>query len=205
MKIGPFDIVGRVEAVLVAATFGDHVSREVGKIRLLKGHGVRGDGHAGTRLADVRERELLSFGFPKGIEIANYRECSAVSAEELAEIAEAMGVPSVPFGCLGENLVVSGIPRFSRLPPGTLLLFRKPGGPPRTAAIAVWRENHPCLAPGEAVRARHPHVPGTVASLFPKAAAGRRGVVGSVYCSGYVHAGDEVVAKVPAQDPYSVP
>lgn len=197
-----FDVTGRVEAVLVASTFGDHVSVPAKKIQVIKGHGVRGDGHAGVRLADVREQELLGFGFPKGIEVANHREFSAVSADDLAEIAKSMGVPSVPYGCLGENLVLSGIPRLTELPSGTLLLFRKPGGAARTAALAVWRENMPCLAPGEAIWARHPHVPRTAAALFPKAATGRRGVVGSVYCSGVIHAGDEVVARVPAQKIY---
>lgn len=202
LKKEPFRLVGRVEAALIASTSGDHVSVPAKKIQVIRGHGVRGDGHAGVRLADVRERELLAFGFPKGIEIANHREFSAVSAEELGEIAEAMGVPSVPYGCLGENLVLSGIPRLTALPVGTLLLFRKPGGQPRTAALAVWRENMPCLAPGEAIWARHPHVPRTAAALFPKAASGRRGVVGSVYCSGVIHAGDEVVAMIPSQHIY---
>jgi hypothetical protein len=198
MERDAFDLFGRVEAILVAGTRGDHVSVRVDKAQFIRGHGVRGDGHAGVRLADVRERELLSFGFPKGIEIANHREFSAVSAEELAEIARAMRIPEVPFGCLGENLVLSGIPRLTSLPPGTLLLFRKDPSRIRTAALAVWRENAPCRAPGEAIQARFPDEDG-LASFFPKAAAGKRGVVGSVYCSGTIHEGDEVVAKVPAQ------
>lgn len=202
MKQEAFDLVGRVEAVLAATTFGDHVSVAARKIQAIRGHGVRGDSHAGMRLADVREQELLEFGLPKGIEIANHREFSAVSAEELGEIAAAMGVPTVPHGCLGENLVLSGIPRLTALPTGTLLFFRKNARQIRTAVLVVWKENAPCLAPGEAIQARHPDLP-KLAARFPKAATGRRGVVGSVYCSGAIHAGDEVVVKVPAQKIYT--
>jgi hypothetical protein len=196
-----FVLTGKVAATLVTGTEG-HVTVARAKIEVVRGHGVRGDGHAGLRLADVRERTLLDFGLPRGIEIANHREFSAVSVEELAKIAEAMGIPDVPHGCLGENLVLEGVPRLTELPSGTLLCFRKDAAHPRTAVLAVWGENKPCRAPGEAIQARHPAVP-KIATLFPKAAMGLRGVVGSVYCSGTIHAGDEVVVHVPAQRLYA--
>lgn len=202
MRRSAMALSGRVEAVLVAHAFGDHVSVPIKKIQVIRGHGVRGDNHAGTRLADVRERELLDFGIAKGTEIANHREFSAVAQEQLDEIAAGMGVPAIPHGCLGENLVVSGIPLLTDLPSGTLLFFRKTPAHPRTAVLAVWRENLPCLAPGDAIQARYPGTP-NLAALFPKAAKGKRGVVGSVYCSGIIHVGDEVVVKVPEQKIYS--
>lgn len=198
---GPFEVRGRVEAVLVAHRFGVATSFPTRKIQLLRGHGVRGDAHAGVRLADVRERELLSFGLPKGIEIANMRELSAVSAEELGEIAAGMAIPSIAPGCLGENIVVSGIPRLTRLPTGTMLFFQKNDQAKRTAVLAVWGENSPCTIPGEAIQACYPGIP-DLAAKFPKAAKGRRGVVGFVYCSGTVHEGDTVVVKVPGQRNY---
>jgi hypothetical protein len=197
-----FELRGRVEAVSVAATPGSIVSTGVKKIVVVRGHGVKGDSHAGARLADVRERELLAFGLPKGVEIANHREFSAVSAEELAEIGAAMGLPTAaPRGCLGENLVVSGIPRFTELPTGSLLFFRKNEAQIRSAVLTVWGENMPCQHPGEALQERFPGIP-KLAAAFPKAAIGKRGVVGSVYCSGTVHEGDEVVVKVPRQRIY---
>jgi len=197
----PFEIRGRVEAVLVAHLFGVSTSSPVRKIQLLRGHGVKGDGHAGVRLADVRERELLSFGVPKGVEIANMREFSAISVEEMAEVAAAMGVPDIAPGCLGENLVLSGVPRLTRLPAGTMLFFQKNDQTKRTAVLVVWGENTPCAIPGEAIQVLHPDIPG-LAGRFPKAALGKRGVVGSVYCSGIVHEGDSVIVKVPAQRIY---
>jgi len=199
-----FEIRGRVEAVLIGMTHGSIATTRVQKIQVVRGHGVKGDGHAGARLCDAREKELLAFGFAKGIEIANHREFSAVSVEELEAISAALhafGPVSVPYGALGENLGLAGIPKLTELPPRTLLFFRKPGGQPRSAVLAVWGENTPCIAPGEELQRLHPHAPG-LASAFPKAAAGRRGIVGSVYASGVIHEGDEVVAKIPRQRIY---
>ncbi len=208
-----FEIKGRVDAVLVSVGSGSIVSDTHGigslktvsvpKIQLIRGYGIRGDRHAGTRLADVRERELLSFGFSKGIEIANHREFSAISVEELEEIARAMGLPSsIPHGCLGENLVLSGIPKLTELPTGTMLFFRKDEKQIRTAVLVVWSENTPCRGPGEAIQETFPDIP-ELTRLFPKSAIGKRGIVGSIYASGNIHTGDTVIVKIPRQRIYS--
>lgn len=203
MTKSAFELKGRVEAVLVAANFGSILSVSVPKIQLICGHGVRGDNHAGVRLADVRERGFLSFGFSKGIEIANHREFSAVSVEELAEIAQVMNLPKpIPHGCLGENLVLSGIPKFTELPIGTMLFFRKDEKQIRTAVLVVWSENMPCQGPSETIQEKFPEISG-LAPLFPKSAIGKRGIVGSIYASGNIHAGDMVVAKIPRQRIYN--
>ena len=197
-----FDLEGRVEAVLVARDFGSIVSTPMQKIQLIRGHGVRGDNHAGVRLADVREKELISFGFSKGTEIANHREFSAISVEEMSEIAQAMNLrTTIPLGCLGENLVLSGIPKLTELPTGTMLFFRKDEQQIRTAVLVVWSENTPCQEPGKAIQHRFSDIPG-LARLFPKAAIGKRGVVGSVYSSGNIHIGDTVIVKIPRQKIY---
>jgi hypothetical protein len=197
------ELKGRVEAVLVAANFGSIFSTSILKIQLIRGYGIRGDNHAGVRLADVREREFLSFGLSKGVEIANYREFSAVSIEELAKVAQAMNLPNpIPHGCLGENLVLSGIPKLTELPIGTILFFRKDEKQVRTAVLVVWSENTPCQGPGEAIQEKFPEIPG-LARLFPKSAIGKRGIVGSIYASGNIHAGDTVVAKIPRQRIYN--
>jgi len=214
MIVPAFELEGRVEAVLVTSHSGSVISgtqgvgalttMPVSKIQMIRGDGIRGDRHSGVRLLDVRERELLSFGFRKGTEIANYREFSAVSVEELGEIAQAMKLPEkIPFGCLGENLVVSGIPKFTELPTGTMLCFRKSKEQLRMAVLVVWRENEPCQGPGEAIQEQFPDI-SNLASLFPKAAKDRRGVVGGIYVSGNIHVGDTVIVKVPRQRIYSL-
>ena len=165
-----FELKGRVEAVLVAANFGSILSTSVPKIQLIRGHGVRGDNHAGVRLAEVAQAMNLS--------------------------------KPVPHGCLGENLVLSGIPRLTELPAGTMLFFRKDEKRIRTAVLMVWAENTPCQGPGEAIQEKFPEIP-RLALLFPKSAIGKRGIVGSIYASGNIHAGDTVVAKVPRQRIYN--
>lgn len=197
-----FDLHGRVDAVLMSGTPGSIVSASMRKISAVRGHGIKGDRHAGARLADVREKALLSFGLSKGMEIANHREFSAISVEELAEIGALLQLPDpVPYGYLGENLVISGIPKLTELPPGSLFFFRKNEKRMRTAVLAVWAENMPCHLPGDALQEYFPDIP-KLGSRFSKAAVGKRGVVGSVYCSGHIHAGDEVIVKIPRQRIY---
>lgn len=193
---------GRVEATLLLNRFDTSMSTSVPRIHAIVKHGIKSDRHAGARSLDVRERALLDFGLPKGIEIANHREVSLVSKEELAEVADLLALPSIPTGSLGENLVVSGIPRLSHLPIGTLLFFQKNEETKRTAVLVVWGENTPCLAPGEVLQAQfldHEQL----ASRFVKAAIGKRGIVASVYSTGFIHAGDTVIARLPDTRSYA--
>ena len=191
------EIIGAVEAVLASRRHGDPTSERTEKIKLQRDHGIIGDVHAGPRLLDAREEDMLAMGFLKGTEIANFRQWSAVSTEELAQTAERMKIPSIPLGCLGENIVVRNIPDFTRLPIGSLLFFQKPDGTMQTTVLAVWRPNGPCLAPGEAI-ARHYPDSRNLAIRFPKAALNRRGLIGAVYASGFIKEGDTVIVRLPA-------
>jgi hypothetical protein len=47
-----------------------------------------------------------------------------------------------------------------------------------------------------------PDVP-NIARYFAKHAIGKRGVVGSIYVSGNIHKGDEVIVKIPTQRIYN--
>jgi len=180
-----FELRGKVEAVLVANKFDSIVSTRVQKIQVIRYHGIKGDNHAGTRLADVRERELISFGLARGIEVANHREFSAISLEEFIDISKNLKLSGgLPIGLLGENLVLSGISKFSELPPSSVLFFQKNEHELRSAVLVVWGENTPCEAPGAEIE-QHTGIKG-ISSRFPRAAIGKRGIVGSVYCSGYI-------------------
>ena len=200
MPIESFERTGRVDAVLVGGNEVASLARR--KIELHVGHGIRGDRHFGPRLSDVRDGDLFRFGLPKGIGTAGIREVSIVSTEELAVIAVELGLSGpIPPGTIGENVLVSGIPNLTRLPPGTKLFFRNPNGKPRTAVVAVWAPNVPCVIAGASVRDAFPNDP-TIPVRFAKAANGRRGLVGFVFVSGVVEAGDEVTAITPKQDLY---
>lgn len=194
----PSELHGVVEAVLIAPSFDSIVSVEVPKIELFIHSGIKGDRHAGRRLMDVREYELKEFGFLKDMEIANYREFSAISVEELAVVTQGMHLTKpLPFGLLGENIVISGIPDFSKIPPGSLMFFKKSNEMIRTAVLAVWRKNEPCHLPANEIKIRVPGLAGRVVTEFKSWAQGRRGLVGSVYCSGTIHKGDSVIIKIP--------
>lgn len=219
MRGEPFEVVGHVVEVLISAqpgimveeripvfseTYGHGllVTSPVPKIHAIEGYGIRGDRHAGVRLSDVREHAMNQMRIPKGTQIANMRQFSITSVEELTEIKGILELPGkIPHGYLGENLIVEGIPEFSKLPKGTLLFFRS-RTQPRSTILYVSGENTPCKGPGEALQEWFETVP-NLAQQFPKAAIGKRGVVGFVYCSGIIQAGDEVIAKIPAQHIYS--
>ncbi len=126
--------------------------------------GFAGDRHAGvTKLADNR----TPF-YPRGTVIGNSRQVWLVSAEELAEIAAALGVP-----------------RISTIPPPTRLFF------PDEATLLVTAQNFPCVFPGKAVQQQYPEAPG-LDRLFPKHAYGLRGLVAWVEQSGTIREGDPV-------------
>lgn len=201
MEKPSFEVIGRVEAVLIGET-GAKVSGPVSTIACICRRGVEGDRHAGvSRRLGPREPELLKRGVPTGVEIANIRQVTIISIEELAEIARDMGTPTpIPFGLLSENVVVSGIHDFTHLPIGTLLFFRNTEGFQTTVLLASG-ENDPCYAPGRAIQQHFSEHPG-LGLKFTAAALGKRGVTAIVYASGTIAAGDEVIAVVPAQRIY---
>jgi hypothetical protein len=80
--------------------------------------GFAGDCHAGeTRPSCSR----VTAQYPRGTTIRNARQVSLVSAEELADIGEALVLDRVAPEWLGASVVVEGIPDFSHLPPSARL------------------------------------------------------------------------------------
>ena len=86
--------------------------------------GFDGEDHGGlnreacSRLTNVH---------PEGTTIKNHRQVTVLSAEEMAETAEAMGIEGELDPCwVGANIVLSGVPSLTILPPGTRL--RLPDG-----------------------------------------------------------------------------
>jgi hypothetical protein len=194
---------GRVHAVLVSRD-GERFSRLTGRLDLAVGEGILGDRHAGGRRSDPRERVLRQIRVARGASIANVRQFSAVSLEELTAIKRAMGAPAEPpgYGLLGENLIVSGIPDFSALPPGTLLTFGRtsPSGEVATGAVlAVWARNEACKVPDRNFAEFYgtPGCPFVAQEGFVSAARECRGLVGFVYCAGVIEPGDTVTAWRP--------
>jgi hypothetical protein len=148
--------------------------------------GAEGEIHAGlTRLSCSRVKDQ----YPIGTEIANTRQFSVLSAEDLAVIAERMGLPALDPGLVGASMVVSGIPDFSHVPPGSRL--QADGG----ATLVVDLENRPCVLPAKPINAAHDGF----GRKFKPAAEGRRGIVAWVERAGWFRLGDTVTLFVPDQ------
>jgi hypothetical protein len=188
-------IKAKVAAVLVSHD-SSGISVVQKKIQVFANEGVRGDRHYGSiRLLDVRERTLKSHGLAKGMQIANFRQFSAVSKQELEIVAAHMGFASIAYGLLGENIVFDGAYNLTSMPSGTMILFEKVVGEPRTAALYIHGENTPCEIPAGNIASRYSDQ--TPSEPFQKAAIGKRGVVGVIYSSGFIHEGDTAIFKLP--------
>jgi MOSC domain-containing protein YiiM len=164
---------------LLAAAPADFRTHPVERLDLTL-TGIAGDRHAGaTRRADARTP-----WHSRGTPIANTRHLSFVSVEECAEVAALLGIPAVDPALLGANLLLEGFPELSFLPPATRLQF------PSGATIFVTEQNAPCVHPARKLAEAHGEP--RLAALFPRAAIGRRGLVGLVEREGEVCTGDAV-------------
>ncbi|MEM7060598.1 MAG: MOSC domain-containing protein [Pseudomonadota bacterium] len=151
--------------------------------------GAGGDCHSGrTRPACVRVRVQ----HPKNTEIANVRQLSIVSEEELAEVAERLDIPNVQPEWLGANIVVAGIPDFTLVPPSARLIFEN------GAALVIDMENAPCEFPAAKIEAAHPGH----GKAFPAKAINKRGVTAWVERPGPVAIGAKCRLHVPPQRLY---
>ena len=180
----PTAVRATVRALLIGRDRAAGLESETVGSATLDWGGIVGESHGGTtRPACSR----VARQYPRGVEIRNVRQLTAVSVEELEATRAAMDAPRLEPGWLGANLVVEGIGDFSALPPSSRLIA--PGG----AALVVDMENAPCRLPGDVIEG---HLPG-LGARFPKAAVGRRGVTLWVERPGELTVGDELALHVP--------
>jgi len=130
---------------------------------------------------------------PKGTEIANVRQLSIVSAEELAAIAAAMGLDAIDPVWLGASVVIEGIKDFTHVPPSSRLQAEA------GATLVVDMENQPCHQPGLTIARHH----GEAGKGFKSAARNRRGVTAWVERPGLLNLGDTLRLHVPGQNPWA--
>jgi MOSC domain-containing protein YiiM len=186
-------ITGYVEAVLIAPDRDSLLAVRQPEVRVTF-EGFEGDRHAGL----TRPSGSRTSYYPRGVEIRNSRQVSILSEEELAEVAAALGIPQLKPEWLGANLLLSGIPSLTLLPPGTRLHF------PQDAALVVAGENSPCTDTGQAIQDQNPTVRG-VTTRFPQVAVHKRGIVAWVERPGKIAHGDSVRVEVPDQIVYQFP
>ena len=148
--------------------------------------GFEGECHAGlTRPSCSR---VLS-QHPRGTEIANTRQISVLSAEELEEISEAVGIEEFDPAWVGASVILRGIPDFTHVPPSSRL--QADSG----ATLVIDRENRPCVLPGRVIEKE---MPGH-GKAFKAAATGKRGVTAWVERPGVIRVGDILRLHIPDQ------
>lgn len=168
--IGQYDILHAEPCDRLTATFA----------------GIVGESHEGA-IAPSCSR--MTAQYPEGTPIANTRQVSVLSDEELAETAARMGLDWLSPALLGATMVVEGIPDFSHIPPGSRLVSE--GG----ASLVVNLNNRPCTIPSRAIEKAHPGF----GKMFKPAAEGRRGIVAWVEREGVFALGDSLRLHIPDQ------
>jgi len=179
----PTSIVGEIKFLGINQTGDDLSTNSLNRIDV-DYSGFIGDIHSGlTRPSCVRVKSQ----YPKGTEIRNTRQISALSNAEISDIACNMKLDDIDPSWLGANLVLSGIHDFSKVPPSSRLIADN------GTALVVDMENAPCRFPGEIIEQ---HKPG-YGSKFPKAALGKRGVTLWVERPGSLKIGDSLTLHIP--------
>ena len=180
---------GKIEQLLARESRDDGFDKQQRQSLSLKLSGPEGDCHKGlTRLSD--SRTLLNY--KRNTVIRNVRQLTIISVEEMADVAKAMGLPSIDASWLGANMVTSGIPDLTLLPPSTRLQFSS------GATLVVDMENAPCRHVADEIAKSHPQQ----GPSFVKAAITKRGVTVWVECEGDVKLGDSISIFIPPQRIY---
>lgn len=181
---------GKVEQLLARESRNDGFNKQLRQSLSLKLSGPEGDCHTGlTRLSD--SRTLLTYR--RNTVIRNVRQLTIISVEEMADVAKAMGLASINASWLGANMVTSGIPDLTMLPPSTRLQF------PSGATLVVDMENLPCRQVNDEISKTHPEQ----GPSFVKAATHKRGLTVWVECEGDVKISDEIKIFIPPQRIYN--
>lgn len=186
----PTKIEGRVEAILVNPDKDDK-SITTSRIEEVAAgfDGFAGERHSGlVAKSDVRYRKQ----YEKGTPIRNTRQITMLSVEDLEQIAENLAVERIEPEWLGGNLVVSGIPKFTEVPPSSRLIFTS------GASLVVDNENEPCRYPADIVDKNFPGA----GARFVAAARNLRGTVGWVEREGHIRVGDKIALHIPPQRIY---
>lgn len=152
--------------------------------------GMAGEIHAGrTRLSCSR----VTTQYKRGTEIANVRQFSILSSEDLDAIAAAIGLEQVAPEWLGASIVVEGIDDFTHIPPSSRLQAEN------GACLVVDMLNLPCQFPAKEIDKDHPGH----GKAFRRAAKGRRGVTAWVERPGRIALGDRLRLHIPQQRPWA--
>lgn len=182
----PTDVIGRIVWLGVVSSRDLALASAPRDALILTFAGPEGEDHSGlTRPSCGR----VTSQHRRGTEIRNTRQLSIVSAEELRQIADDVGVETLDPRWIGATLVVEGIPDLTHLPPSSRLQVAA------GATLVVDMENRPCTLPAPVIEAKAPGH----GHAFKAAAKGKRGVTAWVEREGLIRLDDEIRLHVPDQ------
>lgn len=148
--------------------------------------GISGDARSGR----VREScERVTDQHQPGTEIANVRQISILSDEELAETAFALRIPRVAPEWVGASIVLRGLPDLTHLPPSSRLTG------PDGVTLVVDMADRPTASAGEVIETFQPGV----GARYRPAALNRRGVTAWVERPGVLELGQSLQLHIPDQ------
>lgn len=177
-------ITVEVRALYVAGDNLQGVARRAMELTL---EGIVGDEkHYGF----IKKADPRDWGIPdKGKPVRNWRQWSAVSVEELQQMATALGIDELDGALIGANITFAGVTALSQVAAGSTIRFSKGG-----VILTVDRENKPCMGSGQAIARVHPTVK---PQQFPLVALHKRGLVGTIYVAGVIEVGDVAMIYPP--------
>lgn len=161
---------GTVIAVCYSPDLIDSVGKAVHQQGEITRWGIPGDYHFGeTRYSQSAKKTM-----------PNDRPITVVGGEATREVCARLGVPNVPAGGLGENLLLEGAGDLGDLLPGDeIRVLHAESGEP-SVVLQVRLQNEPCSN----LMIYHKQM---VKELY-----GKRGVICTVSKEGHVQAGDKV-------------
>jgi hypothetical protein len=158
---------------IIAVCYSSELINDVGKERRGEGHitrwGIPGDRHYGKTRYSQSKRRI----------VPNNRPITVVGVEAEHDACERLGVPMIPPGGIGENLLVEGLGDLGDLQPGDELHALGADGQ-TNVILRVGKQNEPCSN----LQVYH--------KLMTKEMYGKRGVICTVLQEGHVREGDTV-------------
>lgn len=181
MDVTEFAHEGTVDSVSVNGVTADRV--------VIKHYGIKGDDHAREDRSYIPQHgepwQAWWHESMKGTVFFNWRTWTAISAEERNNLAGRLGMEEIKPGGLFENFVFSGIPGFSKLPPGTHLIIYNDKDAPM-CVLVVHDQNFPCTKTAKHLYDSHgcTGVKSEFASTFKEQGKDLRGIMGYVVWPG---------------------
>lgn len=180
---------------------GNQISTKRDSLNLIPGQGITGERHQGaTWRLDARLEKLFENyrAYTPAMTVMNWRQVTVISGSELRRIGENLGLylnnrlaspNTIPFGLLGENVVIDGLDNLTSTPSGNILVFKN-GQRELRSMLWIMAENQPCIIPGKNI-ADHFKIP-ALANKFAEAAKGLRGIVCNAFTAGQIKPGYRV-------------